>query len=269
MAQREEMLPGYRGHVDAIEPTLSGWVSEIARPGVPVSLALRLDRHHRIAAIADRARPDVAAAGLAASDCGFSLPLPAGFLDGAEHRVDLLLSDGRSLNLPGMPERVALGPVPADLVAGGAVSVECVLDLLRQNDFEAGLDASLVCRENAVAFNSLRAPDQGFVWYARAGGRLVGYGRLDRGRGEAKGLGVVALTVLAAYRRKGLGEALLRALLRAAAEAGSVRQVWLSVRPDNAPAVHLYRKLGFVRDAKPPSGPWAVPGETTMVWMPR
>ena len=68
-----------------------------------------------------------------------------------------------------------------------------------------------------------------------------------RGSGAVAGLGVVALTVLAAYRRKGLGEALLRALLDAAAKIG-LGQVWLSVRPDNTPALHLYEKLGFLRE---------------------
>ena len=97
--------------------------------------------------------------------------------------------------------------------------------------------------------------------------RLVGYGRLERSPFDREGFGVVALTVTAAYRRQGLGEALLRALLHAAVAAGP-RQVWLSVRPDKLPAIRLYVKLGFVSDPNPPPGGWAVPGESTMVWRP-
>ncbi len=269
MAQDDRILAGYRGHVDAVGPVLAGWVSEEAHPLRPVRFFVSIDGDRPRATTADRLRADVAAAGLAPPGCGFSVLLPPRFLDGAEHEVRLLLQDGRSLNLPGLPARVVLGPVRADLVPASSASLEAVLDLLRRNDFEAGFDPDLVRPEHAAAFNALQAPDQGFLFYARAGVRLVGYGRLDRGVGEAAGLGVVALTVLETYRRKGLGEALLRGLLQAAAESGTMRQVWLSVRSDNAPAIHLYEKLGFVRDANRPPGQWAVPGEMTMVWTPR
>jgi ribosomal protein S18 acetylase RimI-like enzyme len=266
MAARGGILPGYRGHVDAVEPVLSGWVAEIARPEAPVRAVLSIDGEHRTPLAAERPRPDVAAAGLAGPNCGFAVGLPLRFLDGREHEIDLLLPDGRQLKLPGIAPSVALGPVPIDLISAGAASLDAVLDLLRRNDAEAGFDPLLIRAEHAVAFNTI-APDRGAVFYTRSGGRLVGYGRLDRGRGDAAGFAVVALTVLAAYRRKGLGEALLRSLQRAAAEAEGVRRVWLSVRPDNAPALRLYEKLGFVREVTRPPGQWAVPGELTMVWM--
>jgi ribosomal protein S18 acetylase RimI-like enzyme len=245
---------------------LSGWVGEIARPTAPVSFFVSIDRSHRIAVIADRRREDVAAAGLAGPDCGFSVDLPPGFLDGAEHDLALLLPDGCSLNLPGSPPSVALGPVRADLIPASDANVDAVADLLRRNDFESGFDGNLIGSQHAAAFNALRSPEHGFLFYAGVGARLVGYGRLDRGYGEASALGVVALTVLEAYRRKGIGESLMRALLRAAAGVENLTEVWLSVRPDNVPALRLYKKLGFVRDTKHPPGRWAVPGEITMVW---
>jgi ribosomal protein S18 acetylase RimI-like enzyme len=260
-------LAGYRGHIDAVEPALSGWVSEIASPNRPVRFFLSVDQGRPIPVIADRVRPDVAAAGLGGPNCGFSVEVPTRFRDGAEHELALMLSDGRGLNLPGRPARVALGPVRADLIPAAEASVEAVVDLLRCNDFEGGFDPDLIRTDHATAFNAIKSPDQGFIFYARAGNRLVGYCRLDRGRGDAAAFGVVALTMLEAYRRKGLGEALMRALLRAAAT-GTLREVWLSVRPDNTPALGLYEKLGFVRNASHPPGRWAVPGEMTMVWLP-
>src|SRR5260221_7740070 len=220
MTRRGDILLGYRGHVDAVEPVLSGWVNEAASPNRPVSFLLRIDRGHPIPVIADRPRVDVAAVGLGGPNCGFSLVLPARFLDGGEHELALLLPDGRTLNLPGRPASVALGPVRADLIPAGTASLNAVADLLRRTDFEGGFDADLVGIENAAAFNAISGPDQGFLFYARAATRLVGVARLDRGRGDAAVLGGVALTGLEAYRRKGLGEALLAALLRAAAEAG-------------------------------------------------
>jgi len=268
MVNRDGILQGYRGHVDAIEPVLSGWVAEIERPTAPVSFFVSIDRSHRISVIADRLRADVVASGLAGPNCGFSVDLPPRFLDGAEHDLALFLSDGCSLNLPGSPASVALGPVRAELIPAAAASLGAVADLLRRNDFESGFDGDQIGIEHAAAFNAIRPPEQGFVFYAGVGARLVGYGRLDRGHGDASGQGVVALTVLEAYRRKGIGEALMRGVLRAAAQQGNLTEVWLSVRPDNIPAVHLYEKLGFAREASHPPGRWAVPGEITMVWMP-
>ncbi len=262
------VLPGYRGHIDSVEPVVAGWVAEVARPAATVAFVLVIDRHYRIAARADQPRPDVAAAGLAAAGCGFAIELPARFLDGAEHRLELLLPDGRSLSLPGHPLSVALGPVAADLLSAAGASVEAVAALLRQTDRESGFDPELIKLDHAATFNSLAAPDHGFIFYARASGRLVGYSRLDRGRGDGTGLGVVSLTVLEAYRRKGIGEKLLRALLVAGAAERSLREIWLSVRPDNTPALRLYDKLGFVREENRPAGRWAVPGEVTMLWRP-
>src|SRR5439155_7541822 len=268
MTRRDDILPGYRGHVDAVEPVLSGWVNEAARPNRPVRLFLGIDRAQPIPVIADRPRADVAVAGLGGPNCGFSLVLPAHFLDGAEHELGFILPDGRRLNLPGRPANVALGPVRGDLIPADAASVSAVADLLRRTNFESGFDPDLIAIEHAAAFNALTGPDQGFLFYARVAARLVGYGRLERGRGDAGALEVVALTVLEAYRRKGLGEALLRAVLRAAVEEGSLREVWLSVRPENTPATSLYDKLGFVRDANHPQASWANPCEMTMVWLP-
>src|SRR2546428_566754 len=121
-------LAGYRGHVDSVEPVLSGWVADVAGPDAPVAFMVAIDGSHRIAVRADRPRPDVAAAGLAKEHCGFAVALPERFLDGAEHRLELLLPDGQSLGLPGHPLHVALGPVAADLVPAAAAGVEAVAE---------------------------------------------------------------------------------------------------------------------------------------------
>src|SRR5579863_1044006 len=143
MAPRDDIPAGYRGHVDAIEPILSGWLTEIARPGAPVAFSLRIDEEARIPAVADRPRPDVAAAGLAGLHCGFAVVLPARLLDGAERALAFLLPDGRSLFLPGCPPRVALGPVMPDLIPASEAGLDAVLDLLCRTEREAGFDPAL------------------------------------------------------------------------------------------------------------------------------
>ena len=140
-----------------------------------------------------------------------------------------------------------------------------VLELLKQNDFEAGFDPELSRTEHAANFNALDHPAKGFLVYARVGRRLVGYARLMRIL--APGLGVVAITVLEGYRRKRIGEAMLRALLDAAAGPCAMHEVWLSVRQNNIPAIRLYEKLGFVRRTDRPAGDWAAAAEIAMAWL--
>jgi len=258
---------GYNGHVDTIDPVLSGWIAKTAQTA-PVHFSLQIDRSHRVSVIADRPRYDVAASGLAGPNCGFSIELPTRFCDGGEHELAVLLADGRNLDLPGLPPSVALGLVLPQVVPANAVGLDAVLELLRRNDVEAGYDPEQVGLHNAAAFNLVAVPEDGFVYYARVGSRLVGYARLDRGAGGAAGIGVVALTVLAAYRRKGLGEALMRVLLHAARAADGIGEVWLSVRPENSPAIGLYEKLGFRPEAAHPLGGRALPGEIAMLWRP-
>jgi|GEM_PF-23468 len=73
---------------------------------------------------------------------------------------------------------------------------------------------------------------------ARDGDSLVGYVGLARSGGEAE---VHTLAVDPAYQRRGIGRALLRAVLDHAVGA----TVFLEVRTDNESAIQLYRSEGF------------------------
>src|SRR5207302_10399974 len=130
---------GYRGHVDTIEPVLSGWIADTTHPTAAVSFWLSIDGRPRLSVVADRPRRDVvAAAGLKMPNCGFSVELPAPVRDGEEHELALLLSDGRKLQLPGLPPRVALGLVLPELIPAREAGLGAVLDLLRRTDGESG-----------------------------------------------------------------------------------------------------------------------------------
>lgn len=82
-------------------------------------------------------------------------------------------------------------------------------------------------------------------------GRLLGYaiGALESRR-RADGW-VLSVAVLPEARGRGLGEALTRSCV-AALEQGGARLVRLTVAPDNASALRLYRRLGFVADEELP-----------------
>lgn len=74
-------------------------------------------------------------------------------------------------------------------------------------------------------------------------GELRGYAVLMPGVGEAE---LLNIGVAAAYQRKGLGRAMLAAMLAVAAELNLAR-VFLEVRASNLAAIALYRSTGFLQ----------------------
>ena len=74
-------------------------------------------------------------------------------------------------------------------------------------------------------------------------GRLIGFAGahmiLDEGH-------ITNVVVASSARGKGIGRALMKALMQYAANLG-VRYLTLEVRASNAPAIALYRSLGFVK----------------------
>ena len=253
------MANRFAGHIDRVEPALSGWVVDRQRPG-PVRLCVVIDRGLRFTLVADRPRPDVAAAGAGPADCGFELPLPARLFDGRAHAIDLRLGDGEAVELPGWASPVVLGPVACRIDRLGPAERDEVAVLLRLTNAESGVDPDAITDHYVEDWIS-RAH---LLLGARAAPGLVGYAALERG----EHLGAVALSVLRHYRRKGLGERLMRALLAAVRDDPRISQVWLSVAPQNLPARRLYEKLGFVDRADPPPSLAAPAGYATMIWRP-
>ncbi|HTU64785.1 MAG TPA: ribosomal protein S18-alanine N-acetyltransferase [Steroidobacteraceae bacterium] len=72
-------------------------------------------------------------------------------------------------------------------------------------------------------------------------GRIIGYGVMSLGAGEAH---ILNVCVGDAYRTVGFGRRLLEHLLERAAAAG-VSEAFLEVRPSNLAAIRLYQRLGF------------------------
>ncbi|MDW7672582.1 MAG: GNAT family protein [Bacillota bacterium] len=62
--------------------------------------------------------------------------------------------------------------------------------------------------------------------------------------------GEFGMSVLKAHWGKGLGSALMDALLEWVRERKSIRKVNLKVRADNQNAIHLYKKKGFVEEGR-------------------
>ncbi|HXF68184.1 MAG TPA: GNAT family N-acetyltransferase [Thermoflexus sp.] len=110
----------------------------------------------------------------------------------------------------------------------------------------------------------------GYVWVE--GGRIVGYTMVRRFRPGSEGWLIANVAVAEGFRGRGIGRALVSACLEYARAHGG-RWAALQVRADNAPALRLYRSLGFVEIGRiqvwrreawrvpvPPPDPLEVPG---------
>nr|WP_192037343.1 ribosomal protein S18-alanine N-acetyltransferase [Halomonas sp. YLGW01] len=93
---------------------------------------------------------------------------------------------------------------------------------------------------------ALVAEDHEVVGLLDEGGALIGYAVLARLPFEAE---LQAITVAPAARRRGVARALLEALISTATTWGSERLL-LEVRASNAPALALYRGLGFIEEGR-------------------
>jgi len=86
------------------------------------------------------------------------------------------------------------------------------------------------------------------AYLVRLRGSSVATARLAPGRGVA---GIFGVAVSAGYRRQGYGSLVTAVATRAGLAAGA-KLVWLSVEEGNAPAIGMYRRLGYQ-----PSFSWA------------
>ncbi|MEM0021033.1 MAG: ribosomal protein S18-alanine N-acetyltransferase [Fervidicoccaceae archaeon] len=87
---------------------------------------------------------------------------------------------------------------------------------------------------------------------AEVEGKIVGYimNRIETGLGYIRKLivkkgHVVSIGVLEGYRRRGIGEELMRRGMSSMRDDYGAKEVYLEVRVSNDPAIRLYEKLGF------------------------
>ncbi|HET9820436.1 MAG TPA: GNAT family protein [Burkholderiaceae bacterium] len=112
-------------------------------------------------------------------------------------------------------------------------------------------DAPTEARRTAESYRARLggAPGEGFTLGAFRGDRLVGSISLERDpRSKVRHVGhVVGTMVRADEMRRGIGRALLDALIARAAADEELHQLTLSVTAANAAAVRLYEQAGFTR----------------------
>jgi RimJ/RimL family protein N-acetyltransferase len=135
----------------------------------------------------------------------------------------------------------------APMTPGDVESFHRALDVVaRERKYLSFLEAPSLDQVRSFAMDRIGRGDPGFVAVVR--GEVVGwcdisrYDRLIHAHRGTLGMGIIP-----SYRGRGLGLRLINATLAQARKTGFVR-VELSVHSDNARAISLYDKVGFVRE---------------------
>ncbi|PDT86336.1 GNAT family N-acetyltransferase [Sinorhizobium sp. BJ1] len=79
-------------------------------------------------------------------------------------------------------------------------------------------------------------------------GQIVGLAGLHRHKGRRQHAADLGMSVHDDYRRRGIGKALLEALIKAADRWLGISRIELTVFTDNEAAIGLYRNAGFVTE---------------------
>ena len=136
-------------------------------------------------------------------------------------------------------------PMTRDYVTG----FHAVLDAVaREGRYLAFLEAPPMARIRRFVRNNLRDCAPQFV--ALDGNRVIGWCDVSiRSHETLRQSGALGMGLLSGYRGLGIGGNLLRLTLEEAARRGLTR-IELVVRTDNQPAIALYRRNGFVTEAR-------------------
>ena len=139
---------------------------------------------------------------------------------------------------------VVISPIT---VANAASFRSCLDTVAREKQYLAQIEALPLEKIERFVHESVANDAVQFV--ALDGARVVGWADIFPAWAHAVShCGSLGMGVLPDYRRRGLGEALLRACITKAKVKGITR-IELEARADNLSAIGLYEKLGFVHEA--------------------
>ena len=151
------------------------------------------------------------------------------------------------------PTRAPLTPPPGRRLDAAGLTIRA----REPDDWEAIADLLALPK---VRFGTLRLPfvsrDATRKWMEKPSeghtgivavleGRIVGSAGVDQYKGRRSHVGGIGLCVHDDFHRRGVGAALLAALIEAADNWLGLRRLELTVYVDNAPAIALYQKYGF------------------------
>jgi ribosomal protein S18 acetylase RimI-like enzyme len=138
---------------------------------------------------------------------------------------------------------IAIVPIGRQHIAGFHAALD---DVAKERRYLAMLEAPSFWRTRRLVLDTLRAGAVHVVAVANDG--VVGWCDLrPKAAAALRHTAVLGMGIVAAYRGQGIGSRLLATALELAAERG-IRRSELIVRSDNAPAIGLYRRFGFVAE---------------------
>jgi RimJ/RimL family protein N-acetyltransferase len=142
-----------------------------------------------------------------------------------------------------VPADASVAPIAPEHIE----SFHCAIhSVARERKFLTLLEALPLPQTREFVLNSIQSGNPHFV--ALADGEVVGWCDIRRHFFPAHAhRGTLGMGIVRAYRGCGLGTWLINATLEAAFGAGFVR-VELNVHAENARAIALYEKVGFVRE---------------------
>ncbi len=141
------------------------------------------------------------------------------------------------------PANVQIVPIGRAHLAGFHAIVDSVA---KERRYLAMLEAPPFTRTRRLVLDSLRAGAVHVV--AVANGEVLGWCDLrPKAAPTLRHSAVLGMGIVAAYRGQGIGSRMLAATLELALARG-IRRAELNVRSDNAPAIALYRRFGFVEE---------------------
>lgn len=143
---------------------------------------------------------------------------------------------------PRVPQIVVRACEPSDM--------ETIADIMSQPGVRCGtLTLGYRTAESMTAWFA-KLPPGSINLCAVLDGRVIGHAGLmiaPPRRAHSAGLGI---SVHDAYQRRGVGSALLAALVDCADRSLGLRRLELTVFTDNTPAIALYRRFGFVEEGR-------------------
>ena len=102
--------------------------------------------------------------------------------------------------------------------------------------------------ERTELFN---AHDQKLLLVVEIDGQIVSASNVECGeRKSARHVGQIGISILPEYRGVGLGSAIVKAMIDWASVHPIIEKLALGVWADNAPAIALYEKMGFIEEGR-------------------
>ncbi len=139
------------------------------------------------------------------------------------------------------PANLQIVPIGQVHLAGFHAAVD---GIAKERRYLAMLEAPSFTRTRRLVLDSLKAGAVHVV--AVADGEVIGWCDLrPKTAPTLRHSAVLGMGIVAAYRGQGIGSRMLAATLELAWARG-IRRAELNVRSDNAPAIALYRRFGFV-----------------------